>query len=151
MKGEVLVVPWGGLLVWLGLQLLGYGRRYCRICHPVKLFCRIVDRYTGIYIRTHGKIYFHQDSRSGTSGNTWFMSFSLSKSELRTCQLVEIWLNPDERCYEHEEKKVSYGVENKGIRQELSRNIWTIKFILPLVILNVLRRTWCVDYRKQSA
>jgi hypothetical protein len=33
------------------------------------------------------------------------MSSVVSKSELRTCQLVEIWLNPDERYYEHEEKR----------------------------------------------
>jgi len=33
------------------------------------------------------------------------MSFSVEKSELRTGQLAEIWLNPDERCYGHEKKR----------------------------------------------
>jgi hypothetical protein len=47
-------------------------------------------------------------------------------------------------------KEMSYGGKDKGIRQKLSRNIWTIMFILPLVILNVLRRCRMLDFRKAS-
>ncbi len=42
-------------------------------------------------------------------------------------------------------KEMPYGGDDKGIRQELSRNIWTIRFILPIVILNMLRWRECVD------
>ena len=45
---------------------------------------------------------------------------------------------------------MSYGGDDKGIIQELSRNIWTAMFILPIVILNVLQWRRCVDNRKDA-
>ena len=51
------------------------------------------------------------------------LPFYVSKSELRTFQLVEIWLNPHERCCEQGGEKICYAVnDDKGIWQELSRN-----------------------------
>jgi hypothetical protein len=35
-------------------------------------------------------------------------------------------------------KEISDAGDDKGIRLELSRNIWTAIFLLPLVILNIL-------------
>jgi hypothetical protein len=53
------------------------------------------------------------------------MSSSVSKSELRTCELVWIGLNLHERGYRHGVKRNVIWWEDKGIRHELSRNIWT--------------------------
>lgn len=39
---------------------------------------------------------------------------------------------------------------DKGIRRELSRNIWAAMLLLPIVILNVLQWRRCVDNRKES-
>jgi hypothetical protein len=65
---------------------------------------RTDERATLIAPHSRHRIFFLLGFQTGTSGIAWFMSSSVSKSELRTCQLVEIWLNPDERCYKHEEK-----------------------------------------------
>jgi hypothetical protein len=46
---------------------------------------------------------------------------------------VEIWLNPDERDYGHGEKKCHRETDDKGIKQELSRDIWQ-PIIVPLSV-----------------
>jgi len=52
------------------------------------------------------------------------MSSSVSKSERRTCELVEIGLNRMSVVKGTRRREILYIGNDKGIRQEMSRDIW---------------------------
>jgi hypothetical protein len=51
--------------------------------------------------------------------------FEVGAKNLSTCG--DLWLNPHELGYEHKEKNNIVWRDDKLIKRELSRNIWTTK------------------------